>query len=145
MRIFSSAFSDGGSIPSEYTCDGADKVPPLTISGPPKDTASFVLIMDDPDSPSGHFLHWLMYDIPADTRSIAKGSGKQGTNSWSRTGYGGPCPGSGEHRYYFRLYALSKMLDIRSGASRTEVEHAMKNHVIAEAQLMGKYMKLENR
>ncbi len=110
MYLSSSAFSDGGSIPSEYTCDGADKVPPLAISSAPKDTASFVMIMDDPDSPSGHFLHWLMYDIPADTQSIAKGSGKQGMNSWSHTGYGGPCPGSGEHRYHFRLYALNKML-----------------------------------
>lgn len=145
MRLFTSAFSDGGSIPSEYTCDGADKVPPLTISSPPKDTESFVLIMDDPDSPSGHFVHWLVYDIPADTQSLNSKSGKQGMNSWSRTGYGGPCPASGEHRYHFRLYALNKMLDIRSGASRTEVEHAMKNHVIADAELVGKYRKLENR
>ena len=145
MHLASSAFSDGGSIPNEYTCDGADKVPPLTISSPPKDTASFVLIMDDPDSPSGHFLHWLVYDIPGDARSSSGRSGKQGLNSGSRPGYGGPWPGSGEHRYHFRLYALDKMLDIRSGASRIEVEHAMKNHVIAETALVGKYMKMENR
>lgn len=147
MRLTSSAFSDGSDIPSRFTCDGDDLIPPLTFDSPPKDTVSFVLIMDDPDSPSGTWDHWIAYDIPGDTRSIGENHapGLQGMNSWSRPGYGGPCPGQGEHRYFFRLYAVDRTLGIRPGAHRAEVEHAMRGHVIAEAQLMGKYIKVENR
>ena len=146
MYLTSPAFSHGSDIPSQYTCDGADAIPPLSISSPPKDTACFVLIMDDPDSPSGTWDHWIAYDIPADTRRIdGKAPGLQGMNSWSRPGYGGPCPGKGEHRYFFRLYAVSRLLGLRSNAHRAEVEHAMRGHVIAEARLMGRYIKKENR
>lgn len=147
MRLTSPAFVADNSIPTKYTCDEDDTIPPLLIEDAPPETVSFVLMMDDPDSPSGDWLHWLAYDIPGDTRQILEGQevGIQGTNSWNRLGYGGPCPGQGEHRYYFRLYALDRMLDLPPGARRPDVERAMKSAVRAEAQFMGKYIKMENR
>ncbi|KAA0206448.1 YbhB/YbcL family Raf kinase inhibitor-like protein [Candidatus Uhrbacteria bacterium] len=147
MRLSSPAFVADNSIPSKYTCDGDDLVPPLTIDDTPAEAASFVMVVDDPDSPSGDWLHWLAYDIPGSTREILEGQevGTQGLNSWNRTGYGGPCPGQGEHRYVFRLYALDKMLDLPPGARLPDVERAMTGAVLAEANLMGKYIKMENR
>lgn len=145
MKLSSPAFQDGERIPSLYTCDGNDMIPPLLIEDVPEETKSFVLIMDDPDSPSGNWLHWLAYDIPADTREIKSEVGLQGMNSWNKPGYGGPCPGSGEHRYFFRLFAIDGMLDLSDHASRAEVEKAMEERVVAQAEWMGTYIKEANR
>src|SRR5262249_30100877 len=109
LRIFSSAFAEGGSIPKLHTCSGADGSPPLEWSGAPEGTRSFALIVDDPDAPGGAWTHWLLYDIPAKLLTLAQGGrgvGLSGTNSFGKTGYGGPCPPPGKpHRYYFKLYA----------------------------------------
>jgi hypothetical protein len=141
MKLSSPAFQDGERIPLLYTCDGNDSIPPLLIEGVPEETKSFVLIMDDPDSPSGTWLHWLAYDIPPDTRKIKTEVGRQGMNSWNKPGYGGPCPGSGEHRYFFRLFALDRMLQLEDNASRLEVEKAMEGRVMAQAEWMGTFIK----
>ena len=140
MDIKTPAFSPEGPIPREYTCDGQDKNPELQISGAPSEAASMVLIVDDPDAPGGTFLHWLLYNIDPTDR-IAEGSapGTEGGNDFGKTAYGGPCPPSGTHRYYFRLYALDTALDLPPGAERQQVEREMKGHVIAEAELMGTY------
>ncbi|MCK9361005.1 YbhB/YbcL family Raf kinase inhibitor-like protein [Patescibacteria group bacterium] len=145
MRLTSPAFADGASIPSQYTCDGNDSVPPLVIDDVPPDTKSFVLICFDPDSPSGNWDHWVAFDIPADTREINSEVGTQGVNSWGKLGYGGPCPGSGEHRYFFRLFALDTMLNLKSGASRSAVEQALQGHELAKTEVMGRYIKIENQ
>ncbi|HVM90752.1 MAG TPA: YbhB/YbcL family Raf kinase inhibitor-like protein, partial [Verrucomicrobiae bacterium] len=137
MKLVSSAFDDGAMIPSEYTCDGSDRVPPLMIEGAPAGTVSFAIIVHDPDSPSGNFDHWVAYDIPADTRSIDSQVGTQGMNSWPRSGYGGPCPGSGTHRYIFTLYALDTLLNLAPDATRSQVEQKMSGHILAQAELMG--------
>jgi hypothetical protein len=113
MKLTSSAFENEGSIPSEFTCDGDDISPPLTISEVPENTKSLALISDDPDAPVGTWDHWVVFNIPPDTREIAKGTeppGVAGKNSWGRTGYGGPCPPSGTHRYFFKLYSLHTQL-----------------------------------
>ncbi len=140
MDIKTPAFTPEGSIPREFTCDGADKNPELQISGVPSEAKSMVLIVDDPDAPGGTFLHWLLYNIDPTDR-IAEGSapGSEGANDFGKTAYGGPCPPSGTHRYYFRLYALDTALDLPGGAERQEVEREMDGHVLAEAQLMGTY------
>jgi Raf kinase inhibitor-like YbhB/YbcL family protein len=145
MTLSSSAFANGEMIPSEYTCDGADRVTPLLIEGAPAGTVSFAIIMHDPDSPSGNWDHWIAYDIPADTTSIDAEVGVQGMNSWPRSGYGGPCPGTGTHRYVFDVYALDTKLDLAPGAVRSFVEQKMAGHVLDQAQLIGKYVKMENR
>ena len=132
-------------IPSAYTCDGADLVPPLMIEDAPAGTASFAIIMHDPDSPSGNWDHWVAYDIPASTTTIESEVGIQGMNSWPKMGYGGPCPGRGTHRYVFDVYALDAMLNLAPGATRSQVESKMSGHVLGQATLTGKYMKMENR
>lgn len=140
MDIKTPAFSPEGSIPREYTCDGENKNPELQISETPSEAKSLVLIVDDPDAPGGTFLHWLLYNIdPADRIPEASAPGTEGANDFGKTAYGGPCPPSGSHRYYFRLYALDSTLDVPAGADRSEVERAMKGHVVAEAELMGTY------
>ncbi len=143
------AFSKGGEIPARYTCSGDDASPSLSWSGAPQDTKGFALIVDDPDAPSGTFTHWIVYDLPAATHqlpeSVAKtddlsGGGRQGRNDFRRVGYGGPCPPPGKaHRYFFKLYALNAALNLPAGASRREVEGAMRGHVLAQAELMGKF------
>lgn len=148
MKITSSAFSEGGGIPSKYTCDGQDISPPLEWKDAPGDTKSFALISDDPDAPGGTWVHWVAFNIPPTAakleesikqdREFANGM-KQGSNDWPKIGYGGPCPPSGTHRYYFKLYALDAMLDIKPGATKEQLLKAMKGHVLAEARLMGKY------
>jgi Raf kinase inhibitor-like YbhB/YbcL family protein len=145
MNLYSSAFRDGSDIPSEYTCDGVGRIPPLSVSGVPSDAESLVLICHDPDSPSGNFDHWVVYDIPPHVSSIGGRDGTPGKNSWGKLGYGGPCPSNGEHRYIFTLSALSKMLNLKPGASRATVEQQMRGRVIAETSLMGTYIKEENR
>lgn len=143
LKINSSAFSDGEFIPARYTADGLDVNPPLQISGVPEGAKSLVLIMDDPDAPVGVWDHWLVFNIPPSVTEISENSTPAGAvvgkNSWGRTNYGGPAPPSGVHRYFFKLYALDSMLPLPVGATKAQVESAMKGHILAEAQLMGKY------
>ena len=142
MRITSSAFRDGQPIPARYTCDGDDAIPPLAFEDVPAEAASLVLIMDDPDAPGGTWDHWLIWNIAPQVRRIEEGkppAGMFGKNSWGKTSWGGPCPPDREHRYFFKLYALDRMLHLREGSRKSELEKAMKEHVVAEAQLMGRY------
>ena len=142
MKLTSSAFTHNGSIPSEYTCDGNDLSPLLSISDVPSNAKSLALISDDPDAPVGTWDHWVVFNIPPSTKSILKGTEPQGTagkNSWGRTGYGGPCPPSGTHRYFFKLYALDKILNLPEGPTKNDLEMAMQGHIVAQAQLMGTY------
>lgn len=143
------AFPEGGEIPSKYTCSGDDISPALSWSSAPQGTKSFALIMDDPDAPSGTFTHWIVFDLPAGAHQLPEnvsqagdlpGGGRQGHNDFRRVGYGGPCPPPGKaHRYFFRLYALNSALNLPPGASRQDVEGAMRGHVIAQAELVGKF------
>jgi Raf kinase inhibitor-like YbhB/YbcL family protein len=142
MKITSSAFHEGGNIPSKFTCDGSDTSPPLQITGIPSEAKSLVLIADDPDAPGGLFTHWLVWNIPPQTNSIAEGSapkGVHGTNDFGKSGYRGPCPPPGTHRYSFKIFVLDRELDLPSGAKRSQVDAAMKGHVIAQGELMGRY------
>jgi Raf kinase inhibitor-like YbhB/YbcL family protein len=144
MKITSSAFHEGGSIPSKFTCDGSDTSPPLQITGVPSEAKSLVLIADDPDAPGGLFTHWLVWNIPPQTNSIAEGSapkGAQGANDFGKSGYRGPCPPPGTHRYSFKVFALDRELDLRSGAKRGQLDGAMKGHIIAQGELVGRYAK----
>jgi Raf kinase inhibitor-like YbhB/YbcL family protein len=142
MKITSSAFQDGGNIPSKFTCDGSDTSPPLQITSVPVEAKTLVLVADDPDAPGRLFTHWLVWNIPPQTNSIAEGSapkGVHGTNDFGKSGYGGPCPPSGTHRYSFKVFALDRELALPSGAKRGQVDAAMKGHVIAQGELMGRY------
>ena len=148
FTLQSSAFQNGGSIPKKFTCEAADVSPELTWSGVPEKTQSFALIADDPDAPMGTWVHWVIYDLPPNTAKLPEGvpkqeqaaSGAQGKNSSGKIGYGGPCPPPGKpHRYFFKLYALDSKLSLKPGARKPEVEAAMKGHVLAQAELMGKY------
>jgi Raf kinase inhibitor-like YbhB/YbcL family protein len=142
IKITSSAFQEGGNLPSKFTCDGADISPPLQITGAPSEAKSLVLIADDPDAPSGLFTHWLVWNLPPQTNSIAEGSapnGVHGTNDFGKPSYKGPCPPPGTHRYSFKIFALDRELDLSSGAKRRQVDAAMKGHVIAQGELMGRY------
>ncbi len=144
MNVTSSAFQEGGDIPSKFSRDGGNVNPPLRIEGTPANAKSLVLIVDDPDAPVGLFTHWLVWNIaPKTTEVPEKGMPKgavQGTNDYPNLGYGGPQPPSGTHRYYFKIFALDQTLDLRSGAKREELDKAMSGHVIAQGQLMGRYM-----
>ncbi|RME44609.1 MAG: YbhB/YbcL family Raf kinase inhibitor-like protein [Chloroflexi bacterium] len=143
----SSAFDEGATIPTRHTCDGEDVSPELTWQGAPAGTRSFVLIMDDPDAPGRTFTHWVLFDIPASQTTLPEGFqpgdvGTSGANDFGKTGYGGPCPppGHGPHRYFFTLYALNTdVLNLPANASRPAVEQAMRDHLIAQARLMGRY------
>ncbi|MDH7517653.1 MAG: YbhB/YbcL family Raf kinase inhibitor-like protein [Candidatus Thermoplasmatota archaeon] len=142
MKLFSSAFRDGETIPSKYTCDGSDVSPPLSFSDVPENTKSLALIMDDPDAPMGTWIHWLVWNIPVNKTVIEENEGlkfPQGLNDFGKIGYGGPCPPSGTHRYYFKLYALDTMLNLNEGAKKEQLVSAMSGHIIEETQLMGKY------
>jgi len=142
MKITSSAFQPGGNITSKFTCDGANTSPPLQISDIPSEAKSLVLIVDDPDAPSGLFTHWAVWNISPQTSAIAEGStpkGAQGTNDFGKSGYGGPCPPSGTHRYYFKIFALDRELDLPFSAKRSQLDAAMKGHVIAQGELMARY------
>jgi len=142
MKITNSAFQEGGNIPSKFTCDGAGASPPLQISDVPSGAKSLVLIVDDPDAPGGLFTHWIVWNISPQTRTIAEGGppkAVQGTNDFGRSGYGGPCPPSGTHRYYFKIFALDRELDLPFGAKRGQLDAAIKGHVIAQGELMGRY------
>lgn len=141
--ISSSIFSEGGDIPLEYTCDGDDLSPPLAWSGVPVEAQSLVLIVDDPDAPIGTFVHWVLYDLPSDTKSLpegVEGVGTEGLNDFRDLGYKGPCPPKGPaHRYFFKIYALDEPINLKPGATKSEVEEAMQGHILAEGQLIGKY------
>ncbi len=149
FNLESSAFQDGGEIPKKFTCEGADVSPPLTWGEPPAGTKSLALITDDPDAPAGTWVHWVMYDLEPQARHLQEGvaksetvsgTGRQGLNDFGKTGYGGPCPPPGKpHRYYFKLYAVDTMLNLKARVKKRDVEQAMKGHILAEAQLMGKF------
>jgi len=142
MKITSSAFQEGANIPLKFTCDGADTSPPLQIADGPTGAKSLVLIVDDPDAPTGLFTHWTVWNISPQTSSVGEGSapnGIQGTNDFGKSGYGGPCPPSGTHRYYFKIFALDRELDLPFGAKRGQLDAAMKGHVVAQGELMGRY------
>ena len=142
MKVTSSAFKEGAEIPSKFTCDGADTSPPLQIADIPSEAKSLALIVDDPDAPSGLFTHWLVWNIPPQTGSVREGSapkGAQGANDFGKSGYGGPCPPSGTHRYYFKVFALDRELDLPSGAKRGQLDAARKGHVVAQGDLIGRY------
>jgi Raf kinase inhibitor-like YbhB/YbcL family protein len=148
INITSSAFQDGGLIPSKYTCDGADVSPPLQWSGIPQDTKFLALICDDPDAPAKTWVHWVVYDLPPniaqlpeavpDTESLAAG-GKQGRNDFGKIGYGGPCPPGGTHRYFFKLYALASQTSLQPGATKEQLLKAIEGKVLGQGQLMGTY------
>ena len=142
MNITSSAFQEGGNIPSKFTCDGGDSSPPLRLAEIPSGAKSLALVVDDPDAPSGLFTHWIVWNISPKTNAIAEGSapqGVQGTNDFGKSGFGGPCPPSGTHRYYFKIFALDRELNLASGTKRNQLDAAMKGHVVAQGELMGRY------
>ena len=142
MKITSPAFQQGGNIPSKFSCDGGNTNPPLQLSDVPSGAKSLVLIVDDSDAPGGSFTHWAVWNVSPQTTAIAEGStpkGVQGTNDFGKSGYGAPCPPSGAHRYYFKIFALDRQLDLSSGARRGQLDAAMKGHVVAEGELMGRY------
>ncbi|MEK7083686.1 MAG: YbhB/YbcL family Raf kinase inhibitor-like protein [Patescibacteria group bacterium] len=143
MRLTSPAFQPNASIPSTYTCDGNDMSPPLLFSDVPAEAKSLVLIADDPDVPSGIWVHWVVWNINPKTTEASEGmvpgAGIEGITSFGRRGYGGPCPPSGTHRYVFKLYALDTLLDLPEKASKLDVEGAMDGHVIDSAELIGVY------
>ena len=143
LRLACASFGEGEAIPSRYTCDGDNINPPLDITGVPENTQTLVLIVDDPDAPVGTFTHWVVFDIPADNKRIEEGSvpGTQARNDFGKTSYGGPCPPSGTHRYFFRVFALDASLQFPEGVARQDVEKAMGGHVIAEGALMGRYQR----
>jgi Raf kinase inhibitor-like YbhB/YbcL family protein len=148
FELKSSAFDNGGHIPEDFTCDGTGQSPPLEWEGAPPGTKAFALIADDPDAPGGTWTHWLLFNVPGSATALQaavssdrdlKDGSKQGKNDFQNIGYGGPCPPGGTHRYYFRLFALNDQLSLKSGASRPQLETALKGHVIGQAQVMGTY------
>lgn len=151
MQLTSAAFKNNESIPPQYTCEGKNISPPLAWTGAPPGTRSFVLIVDDPDAPHGVWTHWVVFDLPADATELAEdtpkspsitGNAKQGTNDFKQVGYGGPCPPPGKpHRYFFKLYALDTMLNLKPGSSKNQVEAALAQHVLARGQLVGTYQR----
>ena len=149
LEISSPVFSPGEMIPKKFTCDGPDVSPKLTWNDPPSGTQSWALIVDDPDAPVGTWVHWVLFDLPRETRELAEGVAKQeqlssgarqGRNDFGKIGYGGPCPPAGNpHRYFFKLYALDTKLNLRTGATKADVEKAMKGHIVAQGELLGRY------
>jgi Raf kinase inhibitor-like YbhB/YbcL family protein len=149
MMLTTPTFTAGGPIPKPCTCDGDDRSPALAWSEIPVDTRSFALICDDPDAPRGTWVHWVIFNLPADAVELSEGvprapempsGARQGVNDSGDVGYGGPCPPRGApHRYFFRLYALDTLLNLSPGAKRSELDHAMVGHILAEATLMGTY------
>jgi hypothetical protein len=149
LQITSSAFSAGEIIPRKFTCDGPDVSPKLAWNDLPAKTQSLALIMDDPDAPVGTWVHWVLFELPANAKELSEGVAKreqlpngalQGRNDFGKIGYGGPCPPPGKpHRYFFKLYALDAKLNLKAGATKAEVERAMKGHILAQAELVGRY------
>jgi len=148
VKLTSTAFKEGQPIPATYTCKGVNISPPLEWSGVPKSAKTLAIIADDPDAPSGTWVHWVLYNLPADNIGLVenvpvteslKAGGFQGKNDFGKIGYGGPCPPSGTHRYFFKIYALDAELPLKAGATKAEVEKAMEGHVVSQGQLMGTY------
>lgn len=141
LTIRSPAFENNKLIPAKYTCDGDDVNPPLTVDGAPDGTRSMVLIVDDPDAPMGTWDHWIVWNIPATTSKIEENTvpGTEGMNDFRRRSYGGPCPPSGTHRYFFKVYALDVKLDLSPTSRKRDVEKAMQGHVLAKGELVGLY------
>jgi len=143
MKIISSAFNHNEKIPSKYTCDGANVSPPLQFLGVPKSAESLVLILDDPDASAKTWVHWVVYNIDPQTLEVKENSvpegGIEGMTDFGKPGYGGPCPPSGIHRYFFKLYALDIILDVAPNATKQMVEQKMKRHVVDKAEVIGLY------
>lgn len=149
MRLTATAFQSGGEIPAVHACDGSDASPALAWDGAPRGTKSFALIVDDPDAPAGTWVHWVVFNIPATTRSLPgnlphgaelQSGGRQGRNDFGKLGWGGPCPPPGPaHHYHWTLYALDSGLDLPSGATKADVHAAMREHILAQADLLGRY------
>jgi Raf kinase inhibitor-like YbhB/YbcL family protein len=149
MQLTSSAFRTGGNIPRKYSCEGDDVSPQLRWKDAPAGTRAFALIADDPDAPGGTWVHWVIYDLPADIKELAEAvapsealtnGAKQGTNDFRKVGYGGPCPPPGlPHRYFFKLYALDAATGLKARATKQQLLEAIKGHILAEAEFMGRY------
>lgn len=151
LALKSTAFGEGKRIPTKHTCDGPDVSPPLEWEGAPEGVKAWALICDDPDAPVGTWVHWVLFDLPADVQRLPEGipaeptlaklgGAKQGRNDFGRIGYGGPCPPRGKpHRYFFKLYALDAKLGLDPGAKKAETERALDDHVLEEAQLIGTF------
>ncbi len=152
IKITSAAFKEGEPIPAQNTCDGKNLSPALSWSGIPVGTKSLALICDDPDAPSGTWVHWVMYNIPPEITELSEGvpnnkvlpnKAIQGINDSSKLGYSGPCPPGGTHRYFFKIYALKCLLSLEPGASKKELVKTMEGHILDQGQLMGKYSRKE--
>lgn len=149
FKISTPSFSNGGNIAQKFTCDGADVSPQLSWSEPPSGAKTLALLVDDPDAPVGNWNHWTMWNVPATVRSLTEGvpkdaelpdGSRQGQNDFRKIGYNGPCPPAGKpHRYYFKLYALGAKLDLKPAATKKDVEAAMKGHILAQSDWMGRY------
>jgi Raf kinase inhibitor-like YbhB/YbcL family protein len=143
ISIVSTAFKEGEKIPRIYSCDDQNVSPPLSWTEVPANTVSLALIMDDPDAPSGTWVHWVLYNLDANTSSLDQGKnggGTEGKNDFNKIGYGGPCPPRGTtHRYFIKLYALDKTIELKGGVSKAQLENAMHGHILAQGQLMGRY------
>jgi Raf kinase inhibitor-like YbhB/YbcL family protein len=155
VKISSTAFAAGDGIPAQYTCEGRDRAPPLDFAEVPPAARSLVLIVDDPDAPDPAapkmtWVHWVVYDLPPSTSGLPEGGAlpagaRDGLNDWRRIGYGGPCPPMGRHRYYFKLYALDTTLAFAHPPTKQQLEQAMKGHVLAQAELVGTYLRRGGR
>ncbi len=148
IKLTSAAFKEGEPMPRAYTCDGVNISPPLEWSGVPKTAKTIAIVCDDPDAPGGTWVHWVLYNLPADNIGLVenlpatetlKAGGFQGKNDFDKTAYGGPCPPSGTHRYFFKIYALDSELPLKAGATRAELMKAMEGHIVLQGQLMGTY------
>jgi Raf kinase inhibitor-like YbhB/YbcL family protein len=148
FQLTSNGFKEGQPIPRQYTCDGVNVSPALEWTGVPKTAKTITIIADDPDAPSGTFTHWILYNLPSETMGMVenvpateslKAGGQQGENDFDKIGYGGPCPPSGTHRYFFKIFALDFDLPLKAGAKKAEVEQAMEGHIVGQAQLIGTY------
>ena len=149
LKLTSPGFPHGETVPKEYTADGKNVSPPLTWTEAPEGAGSFALICEDPDAPRGTFTHWVVFNLPAESRELGEGVPQQatlpngtaqGANDFGKVGYGGPAPPPGKpHRYFFKLFALDRQLDLQAGATREQLLAAMKSHILAEGQLMGTY------
>lgn len=148
IRLTSGAFKDGEAIPRAYTCDGVNISPPLEWAGVPRTARTIAIVVDDPDAPGGDWVHWVLYNLPADNIGLIenmpltetlKAGGFQGKNDFGKIGFGGPCPPTGTHRYFFRIYAVDSELSLKAGATRAELVKAMESHIVVQGQLMGTY------
>lgn len=150
MQLQSSAFANGGMIPSKFTCDGENVSPPLNWAGVPTGTKTLALICDDPDAPSKTWVHWVLFDLPPEpafldenlpaAKTLPSGA-RQGSNDFQRIGYGGPCPPGGTHRYFFKLYALDQVLELPAGSTKQQLLKAMEGHVLGQTELVGRYQR----